>query len=310
MAGARGPIKVIAGNAHPALADAIARELNLPAEAAEVGVFADGETRVRLAPEVRDATVFLVQPTCPPVNENLMVLALLADAARAAGAARVVAVVPYFGYARQDRRGGPGDPRSARVAAGLLGAVGVDDLVTIDLHTPALESAFPMPLTQLAAHAALVPVVQARGVQDLVVVAPDAGAMKRAQAFAAAAGAGAAVVAKDRPRQDEAVCRHVLGEVRGRSCLIVDDMASTGRTLVSAAEVLRRAGVREVSAAFTHPVMAPGAAERLSAVGFSNVLTTDSIPIPAFPWLQVAPTAPLLARALRALLGEIVVGQN
>src|SRR5579885_3566757 len=147
----RAPMQLISGNAHPVLAENLARELRLPRVAAEVGAFADGETRVHLAQDVREATVILVQPTCPPVNDHLMVLALLADAARAAGAARVVGVVPYFGYARQEQRGRPGDPRSAQVAARLLGSVGLDHLVTLDLHAPALESALPMPATLLRA---------------------------------------------------------------------------------------------------------------------------------------------------------------
>ena len=141
----RMPIKLIAGNAHPALAEAMARALNISLQATEIGAFADGETRVHIDSEVRDAAVFIVQPTCPPVNDHLMVLALLIDAARASGAARVTAVVPYFGYARQEQRSRVGDARSAQVAARLLGTVGLDHLVTLDLHAPALESSFSMP---------------------------------------------------------------------------------------------------------------------------------------------------------------------
>jgi ribose-phosphate pyrophosphokinase len=253
---------------------------------------------------VRDAAVFIVQPTCPPVNEHLMVLALLADAVRAAGAARVTGVVPYFGYARQEQRGRPGDPRSAQVVGRLLGAVGFDHLLTLDLHAPALESALPMPATLLRAEEVFLPRVQGWGVRDLVVVAPDAGGMKRAQRYALALGAPLAVIAKERPRPDAAAPLQVLGEVRGQACLIVDDMASTGRTLAGAADALRRAGAREVHAVFTHAVMAAGAADRLLAARLGRVLTSDSIPVSAGPWLEVVPVAPLLARAVRYLAGE------
>jgi ribose-phosphate pyrophosphokinase len=220
-----------------------------------------------------------------------------------AGAARVVAVVPYFGYARQDRRDHPGEPRSAQVAGRLLGAVGIDHLITLDLHSPALESALPMPTTLLGAEEVFLPRVAGWGLREPVVVSPDAGGLKRAQRYAAALGASLAVVAKERPRPDEAVSLQVLGDVAGRACLVVDDMASTGRTLAGATDALRRAGAREVSAAFAHAVMAPGAADRIRAVGFGKLLTTDSVPAPAAPGLEVVPIAPLLARAVRFACG-------
>jgi ribose-phosphate pyrophosphokinase len=237
------------------------------------------------------------------------VLALLADAAKAAGAARVVAVVPYFGYARQDRRDHPGEPRSAQVAGRLLGAVGVDHLVTLDLHSLALESALPMPATLLGADDAFLPRVADWRLRDPVVVSPDAGGLKRAQRYATALSAPLAVVAKERPRPDEVSPLQVLGDVKGRACLVVDDMASTGRTLVGAAEALRRAGARDVHAAFTHAVMAPGAADRIRAAGFGKLLTTDSVPGPLVPGVEVVPIAPLLGRAVRFVCG-VEVGRE
>jgi ribose-phosphate pyrophosphokinase len=297
-------VQLISGNAHPALAEDLARELEVPLVTAEVGAFADGETRVRVAQDVRDVAVFIAQPTCPPVNEHLVVLALLADAVRAAGAGRVTGIVPYFGYARQEQRGRPGDPRSAQVAGRLLGCVGLDHLVTLDLHAPALESALPMPATLLHAEEVFLPRVRGWGIRDLVVVTPDAGGLKRAQRYALALQAPLAVIAKDRPRPDAATPLQVLGDVRGRACLVVDDMASTGRTLAGAAEILRQAGARDVHAVFTHPVMAPGAGERLREARFAKVLTSDSIPVAPEPWLEVVPIAPLLARTVRYLCGE------
>jgi ribose-phosphate pyrophosphokinase len=300
----RTAVRVIPGNAHTALAEQMAQQLNVRLGAATVGAFADGETRVQITEDVRGTAVILVQPTCPPVNENLMVLALLADAARAAGAARVTAVVPYFGYARQEQRGRPGDPRSAQVAGRLLGAVGIDHLITLDLHAPALESALPMPATLLHAEEVFLPRVKEWNLRDLVVVSPDAGGLKRAQRYSLTLEARLAVIAKDRPRPDTAVAMQVLGEVKDRVCLVVDDMASTGRTLAGAAEALRQAGAREVHAIFTHTVMAPGAAERILAARFGKVLTTDSIPVSSIPWLEVVPIAPLLAQAVWGVMGE------
>ena len=300
----RSPTQVIAGNAHPALAENLARELKVPLLCAEIGAFADGEIRVHVGQDVRNAAVFIVQPTCPPVNDHLMVLALLADAVRAAGATRVTGIVPYFGYARQEQRSRPGDPRSAQVAGRLLSCVGLDHLVTLDIHAPALESALPMPATLLHADEVFLPQIKSWGIRDLVVVSPDAGGLKRAQRYALALNAPLAVIAKDRPRPDTATPLQVLGEVKARVCLVVDDMASTGRTLAGAAEALRQAGAKEVHAIFTHPVMAPGATERLFAAQFGKVLTTDSIPVSTDARLEVVPITPLIARTVRYLCGE------
>jgi ribose-phosphate pyrophosphokinase len=297
----RFPVRILSGNAHPRLAEELARELKVPPVPVEIGAFADGETRVHVTPDVRDAAVFIVQPTCPPVNDHLMVLSLLADAVRAAGAARVTAIVPYFGYARQEQRSRVGDSRSAQVVGRLLGSVNVDHLIALDLHAPALESALPMPLTHLHAEDLFLPRIKSWGLRDLVIVSPDAGGMKRAQRYALSLGTRLAAVVKDRPRPDVVTPLQVLGDVKDRVCVIVDDMASTGRTLAGAAESLRQAGAREVHAVITHAVMAPGAIERLAAVKFGKVLTSDSIPINAPPWLEVVPVTPLLAEAVRSL---------
>jgi len=305
----RSPVKVIAGNAHPGLAESLARELKVPLVSAEVGAFADGEIRVHVSQDVRDAAVFIVQPTCPPVNDHLMVLALLADAVRAAGAARLTGIVPYFGYARQEQRSRPGDARSAQVVGRLLGGVGLDHLVTLDLHAPALESALPMPATLLHADEVFLPRIKSWGIRDLVVVTPDAGGLKRAQRYALALDAPLAVIAKERPRPDTAAPLQVLGEVENCVCLVVDDMASTGRTLAVAAEALRQAGALEVHAAFTHAVMAPGAADRLFGARLGKVLTTDSIPV-ADSRFEIVPITPLLARAVHWLCGETTLSAD
>jgi ribose-phosphate pyrophosphokinase len=286
------------------LAQRLSAQLECPLALAEVTSFADGETRLRLNQDMREQSVFIVQPTCPPVNDHLMVLVLLADAVRAAGASRVTALVPYFGYARQEQRSRPGDPRSAQVVSRLLGSVGIDHLVTLDLHAPALESALPMPSTLLSADELFMPEVKKWELDDLVVVSPDAGGMKRAQRYASALHAPLAVIAKQRPLPDVAAALQVLGDVRDRACLVVDDMASTGNTLCAAAEVLRRAGAREVRAIVTHAVMAPGALDRLSAAEFARLLTSDSIPVASNQRLEVISIAPLLAKTVRYLTSQ------
>jgi ribose-phosphate pyrophosphokinase len=296
------PLKLIAGSTHRALAEDLAGELTVALEVAEVGAFADGEVRVRIDADVRGAVVAIVQPTCPPVNEHLMTLSLMADAAHAAGAARVIAIVPYFGYARQEQRGRVGEARSAQVAARLLASVGVDHLVTLDLHAPALESAFPMPATLLQADELFLPQIKSWALSDLTVVSPDAGGLKRAQRYAMALSAPVAVIAKQRPSADASVVMQVLGDVQDRTCLVVDDMASTGRTLAGTAEALKQRGARQVHAIFTHAVMAPGAIERLLAAPLTRLATSDSIPLARQSRLENVRTAPLLASTVRRLI--------
>jgi len=297
-------VSLVSGNAHPVLAKNLAHQLGMPLVMAEVTAFADGETQVHVAHDVRDASVFIVQPTCTPVNEHLMVLALLADAVRAAGAAHVTAIVPYFGYARQEQRARSGYPRSAQVVSRLLGSVGIDHLVVLDLHAPALESALPMPCSLLHAEEIFLPRVKSWHLRDLVVVSPDAGGMKRAQRYALALDAPLAVVAKQRLQADETTPLALLGDVRDRVCLIVDDMASTGRTLIGAADLLRRAGAREVRGIVTHAVMAPGCEDRLFTAQFAKLLTSDSIPVVGNAWLEVIPITPLLVKTVRYLTRE------
>lgn len=288
---------LLAGDAHPRLAQDIAREAGLALLPAQLAAFADGETRVQIDADVCGARLGIVQPTPAPVGERLMMLALLADAARAAGAASVAALMPYFGFARQDVRGASGEPRSAQLAARLLAAAGIDRLVVLELHSPALESAFAMPVTPLRADEAVLPRLRGRG---YTVVSPDAGGMKRAQRYAVALDAPLAAVAKQRTTTDVAIPLQVLGDVRGASCLLVDDMASTGRTLAGAAQALTAAGAAEVHAFFVHAVMAPGALERLRAAGVRRIVTTDSLRPVDEPGVEVVPVAPLFAAALRA----------
>ncbi len=296
-------IALVAGDGHPQLAEAVARLAGAVPIRASVTAFADGESRVRIEADVQDADTYIVQPTCTPTNERLMTLALMADAARGAGAARITAVLPYFGYARQDVTSNRGEPRSAQFAARLLRTAGIDRAVVLELHSPALESAFEMPLVHLRADEMMLAAVREWGIADLTIVSPDAGGLKRAQRYASMLETPVAVVAKTRPAPDVAAALHVLGDVRGRSCLIVDDMASTGRTLVGAAEALIQAGAKETHALFIHAVMAPGALDRIRASPVRRIVTTDSVPSAAGTQLQVVSVAPLLAGAVKRLAG-------
>jgi ribose-phosphate pyrophosphokinase len=297
-------IALIAGDAHPELAREIAQGAGAEMIPATITAFADGETQVRIDGDVRGTDLYIVQPTSTPTNERLMTLALLADAARAADAGRITAVIPYFGYARQDVRSRPGEARSAQVAARVLAVAGLDRVVALELHSPALESAFEIPLMHLRADELMLSVVRGWRLADLVVVSPDAGGVKRAQRYATALATPLALIVKTRPRDDVAVALQALGEVRGRACLIVDDMASTGRTIAGAAQALFEAGAREVHALFVHAVMAPGALERITAAGVRRIAATDSVPSARDPRLEIVPTASLFAIALTELAGE------
>lgn len=289
---------LIAGDAHPALARELARLCGVPLVPASITAFDDGETRVVIHGALRDASVCIVQPTSAPVNQHFMTLALLADAARAEGAACVTAVMPYFGYARQDVRGQSGEARSAQLAARLLAAAGVTRTAVLELHSPALESAFPMPVLQLYADDLLVPAIRAWQLERLTIVSPDAGGLKRAQRFAQALSAPLAVIAKTRPGPDVAVASGVLGDVLGRACVIVDDMASTGRTMAEAARVLYGAGADQVHAAIVHAVVGQGAIERVVSSGVRRLVATDSVGAVDDPRMQVVSAAPVFISAL------------
>ncbi len=293
-------IALVAGDAHPQLGREIARQAGMPLIPVSISAFADGETRVRIEAGVAGVDLYIVQPTSAPTNERLVSLALVADAARGAGAARITALMPYFGYARQDVRKHPGEPRSAQLAARILAAAGIDRVIALELHSSALESAFEMPLVHLQADELMLPAARAR---QYTIVSPDAGGLKRAQRYAMALGAPLAVVAKTRPAADVAAPLQVLGEVRGRACLIVDDIASTGRTIAGAAQALAAAGALEVHALFIHAVMAPGALERICAGGVRGIVTTDSVPGAPDGRIRVVSIAPLFAKMLRAQAG-------
>ncbi|MDQ4078289.1 MAG: ribose-phosphate pyrophosphokinase [Chloroflexota bacterium] len=296
---------IYSGTANPELALALARLTGLPFNAPEVERFPDGELSVELLDPVRRKEVVLVQPTCPPVNEHLVELLALADAACRASAAHITAIIPYFGYARSDKRHGRREPITASMVALLLQAVGVDHVVTIDMHAPQLEGFFHIPVDSLTAMPTLCADLESRLPDDTVVVAPDAGAMRLATRYAQRLGTALVVLHKRRESGTETEVTHLVGDVRDRACLIVDDMISTGGTIARSIATLLEAGARhEITVAATHGLLLEGAREKLTHEAVREVVVTDTMPVEveAWPHLRVVSVAPLLASALQRFM--------
>ena len=252
------------GNANPALAREIASHLGIELGKASVGRFSDGEVAVEIQQNVRARDIFVVQPTCAPTNEHLMELCIMVDALKRASARRVTAVIPYFGYARQDRR--PRSTRvpiSAKVVANMLEAVGVERLLTMDLHADQIQGFFNIPVDNIYASPVLLSDLQSKRYDDLVVVSPDVGGVVRARALAKQLDTDLAIIDKRRPRANVSEVMHVIGEIDGRNCVIMDDMIDTAGTLVKAAEVLKERGAKKVYAYCTHPIFSGPAIERI-----------------------------------------------
>ena len=272
------------GNANPALAQDIATHLSIGLGKAKVGRFSDGEVDVEIEQNVRARDIFVVQPTCSPTNENVMELCIMVDALKRASARRVTAVIPYFGYARQDRR--PRSTRvpiSARVVANLLEAVGVERLLTMDLHADQIQGFFNIPVDNIYASPVLLSDLlsdlQSKRYDDLVVISPDVGGVVRARALAKQAGCDLAIIDKRRPKANVSEVMHVIGEIEGRNCVIMDDMIDTAGTLVKAADVLKERGAKKVYAYCTHAVFSGPAIERIRASKLDEVVVTDTIPL-------------------------------
>jgi ribose-phosphate pyrophosphokinase len=271
---------LFSGNANPVLAQEIATHLGVELGKAKVGRFSDGEVDVELYQNVRARDVFVVQPTCMPTNENLMELLVMVDAFKRASARRITAVIPYFGYARQDRR--PRSTRvpiSAKVVANLLQTVGVERVLTMDLHADQIQGFFDIPVDNIYASPVLLSDLKQRNYPDLVVVSPDVGGVVRARALAKQLGCDLAIIDKRRPKANVSEVMHVIGEIDGRSAVIMDDMIDTAGTLVKAAEVLKERGAKKVYAYCTHPVFSGPAIERISASGLDEVVITNTIPM-------------------------------
>jgi ribose-phosphate pyrophosphokinase len=273
-------LMVFTGNAHPVLADKIARHIGIPLGEATVSKFSDGEVNVEIKENVRGKDVFIIQPTCAPTNDSLMELLLMADALHRASANRITAVIPYFGYARQDRR-----VRSSRVAisakvvADMIVAVGVNRVLTVDLHAEQIQGFFSIPVDNVYGSPLLTEDIERQQYENLTVVSPDVGGVVRARAVAKNLNVDLAIIDKRRPQANEAQVMHIIGEVQGRTCLIVDDMVDTAGTLCKAAAALKEHGAARVVAYCTHPVLSGNAYANISTSDLDELVVTDTIPL-------------------------------
>jgi ribose-phosphate pyrophosphokinase len=273
-------LMVFTGNANPRLAQEVAKHLNLSIGRAIVGKFSDGEVMVELLENVRGKDVFVLQSTCAPTNDTLMELMIMVDALKRASAGRITAAIPYFGYARQDRR-----PRSARVAisarvvANMLEIAGVDRVITMDLHADQIQGFFDIPVDNIYATPVLLGDLRKQNYENLLVVSPDVGGVIRARALAKQLNTDLAIIDKRRPKANVAEVMNIIGEVEGRTCVIMDDMVDTAGTLCKAAQVLKERGATRVFAYATHPVLSGGAGERIAASEIDELVVTDTIPL-------------------------------
>ena len=298
---------LFSGNANRALSQEIADYLGVPLGDAEVTRFADDEILVQICENVRGADVFVIQPTCRPVNENLMELLVIIDALKRASAWRITAVMPYYGYGRQDRKVQPRVPITAKLVADLLTAAGVHRVLTMDLHAGQIQGFFTTPVDHLYAAPVLLRYFEERRLGDAVVVSPDAGGVERARAFAKRLGSPLAFIDKRRTRPNEAKIMHIVGDVEGRDVIIVDDMIDTGGTLTQAVTALTEKGAKRIFASCTHPVLSGRAVERIEGSGHEEVVVTNTIPLPGGRMskkLTVLSVAPLLGEAISRIHKE------
>jgi ribose-phosphate pyrophosphokinase len=276
-------LTLFSGRAHPELAHSIARHLGVPDGRINVGHFSDGESSIEIMENVRGHDVVLIQPTCPPTNQNIMELLVMADACRRASTAQVVALIPYFGYARQDRR-----PRAARVpitaklVADLIAAAGIHRVITVDIHADQIQGFFDVPMDNVYASPILLGDVWKQEYPDMVVVSPDVGGVVRARALAKRLDdADLAIIDKRRPQPNMAEVMNIIGEVKGKTCVLIDDIVDTAGTLCIAAQVLKEKGARKVVAYITHPVLSGPAVSRISNSELDELIVTDTIPLSA-----------------------------
>jgi ribose-phosphate pyrophosphokinase len=272
-------LKVFTGNAHPQLGEGIARALGIPLGRAHLSRFSDGEVWFQIQDNVRGADVFVVQPTGPPVNENLMELLVMLDAFKRSSASRLTAVIPYYGYARQDRKDKPRVPISAKLVADLISTAGTDRILTMDLHAAQIQGFFDVPVDHLFAAPVIMDYVSRLKLPRLTVVSPDAGGVERARAYAKRLEAALAIVDKRRETPNVAEIHHVIGEVEGRTALIVDDIVDTAGTLAKVAEAIKEAGASQVLASSSHAVLSGNAMEKIERSPLSKLIVTDSIPV-------------------------------
>ncbi len=309
----RKDLRLVYGNANPELARRIAEYMGIEPVKAEISRFSDGEIKVKIFENVRGTDVFVIQPTCPPVNENLMELLVMLDALKRASAGRITAVIPYYGYARQDRKVEPRVPITAKLVADLLTVAGASRILTMDLHAGQIQGFFNIPVDHLYA----LPVISSYFKEmrippkELVIVSPDTGGAERARAYAAKlGGADIAIIDKRRPRENISEVMNVVGEVEGKVAIIVDDMIDTAGSISKAARALKERGAKKVYAAASHAVFSGKARENLESAGFEEVVVTDTIPVPPekrFKGLKILSVAELLGEAIWRIHNETSV---
>ncbi len=297
-----GGLRIFSGNGNLALAKEICNYLNLPLGSALVGTFSDGEIQVQISENVRGMDVFVIQPTCHPVNQNLVELLILLDAFKRASAKRITAVLPYYGYARQDKKVMPRVPITAKLVADLITTAGAHRVLTMDLHAEQIQGFFTIPVDNLYSSPVLLSYLRGLGLRDLVVVSPDAGGVARARAFAKKLEASLAIIDKRRPLPNETRVMHIIGEVEGRDALILDDMIDTAGTITEAAGAIKRAGARRIFAACSHAVLSGPAIDRINQAPVDALIATNTIPMDA----KQTSCRKLVVLSVAALLGEAI----
>ncbi len=300
-------LKLFSGNANLPLAGEIAQQLHVRLGDADVSRFSDGEVYVQINENVRGQDVFIVQPTCPPVNDNLMELLVMIDAFKRASARRITAVLPYYGYGRQDRKAQSRVPISAKLVADLITTAGTTRVLAIDLHAGQIQGFFNIPVDHLFAAPVIIDYLAKKDLEDVVLVSPDAGGVERARAIAKRLRAGLAIIDKRRDGPNVAVFMYLIGEVKGKDVVIIDDMIDTAGTVIQAVEAVKREGARRVLACGVHPVLSGPAMSRLAGSDLEELIITNSIPLPPekrLPNIHVLSVAPLLAEAIRRIHDE------
>lgn len=300
-------IKIFTGNAHKNLAKNIANELGVPVGDSDVTKFSDGEISVNINETVRGVDAFLIQPTCNPVNDNLMELLIMIDAFKRASAGRITAVIPYYGYARQDRKAKARDPITAKLVANLLTAAGADRVLTMDLHAAQIQGYFDIPVDHLLGVPLLAECFKRKEIEDLVVVSPDLGSVTRARNFADKLDAPIAIIDKRRPKANVSEVMNIIGDIENKNVIIIDDMVDTAGTLVNAAEALQKFGAKDIYFGCTHPVLSGPAVDRIRKSCLKEVIVLDTIPLPEekrIDKIRVESVAPVFAAAIRKIFSN------
>jgi ribose-phosphate pyrophosphokinase len=303
-------LKIFSGNANPSLAQQICDHLNIPIGKINLSVFSDGELYCQILENVRGKDVFIIQPTCCPVNSNLMELLVMIDAFKRSSASRITSVIPYYGYGRQDRKDKPRVPISSKLVADLLTAAGTDRILTMDLHAGQIQGFFDIPVDHLYGMPVLIEYLKKQNIPDLTIVSPDAGGVERARAFAKRLNADLAIVDKRRTKPNEAEVLHVIGQVSGRNTIICDDMIDTAGTLVNTAKALRKKKAKRIFACATHGVLSGPAIERLEKSPIEKIILTNTVPLNGSKLLKnmtVLSVADLLGNAIQSIHEETSV---